>query len=89
MPVLKDTQTAIEAAYLDFETLAGGLYSPPKDTPSDIVASMAKSVKEILSEPAVAANLQETQQMMLLADGREFSTFFAKHTSISGQVVKA
>ena len=50
---------------------------------------MAKSVKEILSEPAVAAQLQETQQMtLLLADGKEFSAFFAKQVSIWGQVVR-
>src|SRR5437016_3992698 len=54
-----------------------------------VIASMAKSVKEILSEPAVAAQLQETQQMtLLLADGKEFSTFFAKQVSIWGQVVR-
>ena len=45
----------------------------PKDTPPDVIASMAKSVKEILSEPAVATQLQETQQMtLLLADGKSF-----------------
>ena len=50
---------------------------------------MAKSVKEILSEPAVASQLRETQQMtLLLADGKEFSTFFAKQVSIWGQVVR-
>src|SRR3954454_7110880 len=89
MPVLKDTQTAIEAGYPDFETLAWWGVFAPKDTPSDIVASMAKSVKEILSEPAVATQLQETQQMtLLLADGKAFSTFFAKQVSIWGQVVR-
>ena len=60
-----------------------------KDTPPDVIASMAKSVKEILSEPAVATQLQETQQMtLLLADGKDFSTFFAKQVSIWGQVVR-
>jgi tripartite-type tricarboxylate transporter receptor subunit TctC len=50
---------------------------------------MAKSVKEILSEPAVASQLRETQQMtLLLADSKEFSTFFAKQVSIWGQVVR-
>jgi len=89
MPVLKDTQTAIEAGFPDFETLAWWGVFAPKDTPSDIIASMAKSVKEILSEPAVASQLQETQQMtLLLADGKEFSTFFAKQVSIWGQVVR-
>ena len=50
---------------------------------------MAKSVKEILSEPAIAAQLQETQQMtLLLADAKDFPTFFAKQVSIWGQVVR-
>src|SRR4051812_8982879 len=89
MPVLKDTQTAIEAGFPDFETLAWWGVFAPKDTPPDVIASMAKSVKEILSEPAVAVQLQETQQMtLLLADGKEFSTFFAKQVSIWGQVVR-
>jgi len=89
MSVLKDTQTAIEAGYPDFETLAWWGIFAPKDTPADVIASMAKSVKEILSEPTVAANLQETQQMsLLLADAKDFSTFFAKQVSIWGQVVR-
>src|SRR5438445_5560364 len=89
MAVLKDTQTAIEAGFPDFETLAWWGVFAPKDTPADVIASMAKSVKEILSKTAVAAQLQETQQMtLLLADGKEFSTFFAKQVSIWGQVVR-
>ena len=89
MAVLKDTPTAIEAGYPDFETLAWWGIFAPKDTPADIIDSMAKSVKEILSEPAVAANLQETQQMsLLLADAKDFQTFFAKQVSIWGQVVR-
>ena len=89
MPVLKDTQTAIEAGYPDFETLAWWGIFAPKDTPPDVIASMAKSVKEILSEPAIATSLQETQQMsLLLADAKDFQTFFAKQVSIWGQVVR-
>jgi tripartite-type tricarboxylate transporter receptor subunit TctC len=89
MAVLKDTQTAIEAGFPDFETLAWWGVFAPKDTPPDVIASMAKSVKEILSEPAVASQLQETQQMtLLLADGKEFQAFFAKQVSIWGQVVR-
>ena len=40
-PVLKDTQTAIEAGFPDFETLAWWGVFAPKDTPPDIIASMA------------------------------------------------
>ena len=89
LPSLKDTQTSMEAGFPDSETLAWWGVFAPKDTPPDIIASMAKSVKEILSEPVVATQLQETQQMtLLLADGKEFSTFFAKQVSIWGQVVR-
>lgn len=89
LPSLKDTQTAIEAGFPDFETLAWWGIFAPAGTPPDIIASMAKSVKEILSEPAVAAQLRETQQMsLLLADARDFGAFFAKQVSIWGQVVR-
>lgn len=89
MPSLKDTQTAIEAGFPDFETLAWWGIFAPKGTPPDIIASMAKSVREILSEPAVAAQLRDTQQMsLLLADAKDFSAFFAKQVSVWGQVVR-
>ena len=89
LPALKDTQTAIEAGFPDFEALAWWGIFAPKDTPADIVTGMAKSVKEILSEPAIAKQLQETQQMtLLLADGKDFGTFFAKQIAIWGQVVR-
>ena len=48
MPVLKDTQTAIEAGYPDFETLAWWGIFAPTGTPPDIIDSMAKSVKVVL-----------------------------------------
>lgn len=89
LPSLPDTQTAIEAGFPDFETLAWWGIFAPAGTPPDIIASMAKSVREILSEPAVAAQLRDTQQMtLLLADARDFGTFFAKQVSIWGQVVR-
>jgi tripartite-type tricarboxylate transporter receptor subunit TctC len=89
LPLLKDTQTAIEAGFPDFEALAWWGIFAPKDTPADIIASMAKSVREILNEPAVAAQLRDTQQMtLLLADAEEFGTFFAKQVSIWGKVVR-
>jgi tripartite-type tricarboxylate transporter receptor subunit TctC len=87
LPLLKDTQTAIEAGFLDFETLAWWGIFAPKGTPPDIIASMATSVREILSEPAVAARLRDTQQMtLLLAGAEQFAIFFAKQVSIWGQV---
>ena len=89
LPLLKDTQTAIEAGFPDFEALAWWGIFAPKGTPPDIIASMATSVREILSEPAVAAQLHDTQQMtLLLAGAEEFASFFAKQVSIWGQVVR-
>jgi tripartite-type tricarboxylate transporter receptor subunit TctC len=89
LPLLQDTQTAIEAGFPDFETLAWWGIFAPKGTPPDIIASMATSVREILSEPEVAAQLRDTQQMtLLLAGAEEFAGFFAKQVSIWGQVVR-
>ena len=53
------------------------------------LSRMAKSVKEILSEPAIAAQLKETQQMtLLLEDAAPFKTFFDKQVAYWGKVVK-
>lgn len=89
MPSLPDTQTGIEAGYPDSETLAWWGIFAPKGTPSDVIEGIAKPVREILSEPAIAAQLRETQQMsLLLADAKDFGTFFARQVSIWGQVVR-
>jgi len=89
LPSLPDTQTGIEAGFPDSETLAWWGIFAPRGTPADIIASMVKSVREILSEPAIAAQLRDTQQMtLLLADAPAFSTFFAKQVSVWGQVVR-
>jgi tripartite-type tricarboxylate transporter receptor subunit TctC len=86
---LPDTQTAIEAGFPDSETLAWWGIFAPAGTPAEIIAGMAKSVREILSEPAVAAQLRETQQMtLLLADAKDFGAFFARQVSVWGQVVR-
>ncbi len=89
LPSLKDTPTSMEAGFPDSETLAWWGIFAPKGTPPEIIASMAASVREILSEPAIAAQLRDTQQMsLLLADAKDFSAFFAKQVSIWGQVVR-
>ena len=89
LPSLKDTQTSIEAGFPDSETLAWWGIFAPTGTPPDVVANLAKSVREILSEPAIATSLRDTQQMsLLLADGKDFGTFFAKQVSIWGKVVR-
>ena len=89
LPALPDTQTAIEAGFPDFEALAWWGIFAPKGTPPDVIANMAKSVREVLNEPAVAAQLRDTQQVSLvLADATDFSAFFAKQVSFWGQVVR-
>jgi tripartite-type tricarboxylate transporter receptor subunit TctC len=89
LPALPDTPTAIEAGFPDFETLAWWGIFAPTGTPPDIVSAMAASAKEILSEPATAAQLKETQQMtLLLEDGPAFKTFFDKQVAYWGKVVR-
>ena len=86
---LPDPQTGIEAGFPDSETLAWWGIFAPRGTSADIIADMAKSVRGILSEPAIAAQLRDTQQMtLLLADAPEFKKFFAKQISVWGQVVR-
>ena len=85
LPALKDTQTAIEAGFPDFEALAWWGIFAPKGTPPDIIASMAKSVREILSEPAVATQLRDTQQITLvLADAKDFSIILRQAGQLLG-----
>jgi tripartite-type tricarboxylate transporter receptor subunit TctC len=89
LPALPDTQTAIEAGFPDFEALAWWGVFAPRGTPPDVIANMAKSVREVLNEPAAAAQLRDTQQVSLvLADAADFGTFFAKQVSFWGQVVR-
>jgi tripartite-type tricarboxylate transporter receptor subunit TctC len=89
LPSLKDTQTSIEAGFPDSETLAWWGIFAPTGTPPDIIDGMAKPVREILSEPAIATQLRDTQQMsLLLADAKDFGTFFAKQVGIWGKVVR-
>jgi tripartite-type tricarboxylate transporter receptor subunit TctC len=89
LPLLQDTQTAIEAGFPDFEALAWWGIFAPKGTPADIIAAMGQSAREVLSEPAVASQLRDTQQISLvLGDAKDFSAFFAKQVSFWGQVVR-
>lgn len=89
LSALKDTQTAIEAGFPDFETLAWWGVFAPKGTPADVVGKMAKDVREILSEPAASAKLRETQMMnLVLGDPAEFNTFFTKQLAFWGKVVR-
>ena len=89
LPALKDTQTAIEAGFPDFEALAWWGVFAPKDTPADVIGKLAKEIRDILSEPSVTAKLRETQMMtLILGDAAEFKTFFAKQLDFWGKVVR-
>jgi tripartite-type tricarboxylate transporter receptor subunit TctC len=89
LSLLKDTQTAIEAGFPDFETLAWWGIFAPKDTRPEVVANTAKLIREILSEPQTSTKLKDSQQMtLLLADAKQFTAFFSKQVSFWGQVVR-
>lgn len=89
LAALPNTPTAIESGFPDFETLAWWGVFAPKGTPADIIAKMEKSVRDILSEPALAARMRESQQMTLVLQGpKEFGVFFAKQVKIWGEVVR-
>src|SRR5690242_10613607 len=89
LPALKETQTAIEAGFPDFEALAWWGVFAPKDTPAEVIGKQAKDIRDILSEPAVTAKLRETQMMtLILGDAAEFGTFFTKQLDFWGKVVR-
>ena len=89
LSALKDTPTAIEAGFPDFETLAWWGVFAPKGTPAEITGRMAKEIREVLSEPATTAKLRETQMMtLLLAEGDAFNAFFTKQLNLWGKVVR-
>ncbi len=89
LAALPDTLTAIESGFPDFETLAWWGVFAPKDTPPDVIAAMEKAIREILNEPAVVANLRDTQMMTLVLGGaKEFDVFFAKQVKFWGNVVR-
>ena len=60
LSALKGTQTAIEAGFPDFETLAWWGVFAPKGTPADVTGKMAKEIREILSEPAASTPTNTT-----------------------------
>jgi tripartite-type tricarboxylate transporter receptor subunit TctC len=89
LSALKDVPTAIEAGFPDFETLAWWGVFAPKGMPAEMTGKLSKEIREILSEPATAAKLRETQMMTLvLAGPGEFNTFFTKQLTFWGKVVR-
>jgi len=89
LELIKDTQTAIEAGFPDFEALAWWGVFAPKDTPPALVESLAQAVKSSLADPNAVKLLQETQQMTLVLGGpAELKTFFATQVDVWGKVVR-
>ena len=84
LPALPDTQTAIEAGFPDFEALAWWGVFAPRGTPPDVIVSMAKSVREVLNEPAVATQLRDTQQVSLVLPTPWISARSSRNRSASG-----
>jgi len=89
LELIKDTETAIEAGFPDFEALAWWGVFAPKDTPPALVESLAEAVKSSLADPNAVKLLQETQQMTLVLGGpAELKTFFATQVDVWGKVVR-
>jgi tripartite-type tricarboxylate transporter receptor subunit TctC len=89
LPMLKDTQTAIEAGFEGFEALAWWGVFAPSATPAETLNKLSAAIKEALSEKEIATKLQESQQMtLLLTDSNAAKPFFAKETQLWGAVVR-
>jgi tripartite-type tricarboxylate transporter receptor subunit TctC len=86
---LKDTQTAIDAGFPDFEAVAWWGVFAHKDTPPAVIESIVKAFKETLADEAVSKKLRESQQMTLIAGGpAELGPFFKKQVEDWGRVVR-
>jgi len=89
LPAFKDTQTAIEAGFADFEALAWWGVFAPKGTDNASVDAAYHALRDILAEPATSARLRDTQQMTLTLGGpKELDAFFAKQVQVWGKVVR-
>ena len=86
---LKDTQTAMEAGFADFEAVAWWGVFAPAATPPATVESVYQMLKATLSDPTAASRLKETQQMTLtLAGAKDLATFFSGQVRKWGDVVR-
>jgi tripartite-type tricarboxylate transporter receptor subunit TctC len=86
---LKDTQTAIEAGFADFTAEAWWGVFAPKGTPAAMTAALANTIKAVISEPALATRLRDTQEMTLVLGGPgELEPFFIKQMQTWGKVVR-
>lgn len=86
---LKDTATAREQGFNDFECLAWWGVFAPKGTPKGIVDRSLAELTATLKEPNTSKMLVESQQMNLRMDGPEvLRTFLAKEIKTWGDVVR-
>ena len=89
LELIKDTETAIEAGFPDFEALAWWGVFAPKDTAPALVESLAEAIKASIADANAVKLLQETQQMTLVLGGpAELRTFFAAQVEVWGKVVR-
>lgn len=89
LDALKDTQTAIEAGFKDFEALAWWGVFGPKAMPDAMANEIAGHFKAAISEPTASKRLVETQQMSLVLGGpAELDKFMAKEVAYWGKVVR-
>ena len=86
---LKDTQTAVEAGFADFEAVAWWGVFAPSATPPAIIETLFQALKATLLDPTAASRLKETQQMTVtLAGPKELAVFFAGQVRKWGDVVR-
>jgi tripartite-type tricarboxylate transporter receptor subunit TctC len=83
---LPDTQTAIEAGFVDFTAEAWWGVFAPKGTPLAMIATMADALNAVISDPVLSTRLRDTQEMTLRLGGPAvLEPFFAKQIQDWGQ----
>ncbi len=86
---LKDTATAIESGFADFECLAWWGVFAPKGTPGDIVTRVHADIAAALKEEKASKVLTEAQQMTVRLDGPDIMrSFLAREIKLWGDVVR-
>lgn len=89
LDALKNTETAIEAGFKNFEALAWWGVFGPKGMSAEIARTTSDSVKAVIAEPKIAERLKETQQMTLTLGGpAELDKFFKVEVAKWGAVVR-
>ncbi len=89
LPNLKDTPTAKEAGFPDFEALAWWGVFATGGTPKPMVERMYKDLAATLRDPTVSKYLTENQQIdLLIKRPEEFEKFYAQQVETWGAVVR-